>query len=182
MVLVKEDVYTIKDYVMVVTGAIQHVKFQWQTILGFSQQRMNGVLKKICCGSVSTASLLCRANADETAVTVTQRTESDTNTASGTGLIPSEAVRAKSATTCRTLMTYLWLNWANSSGTLKSASSTLIKKFGVSYKRTPILFSKIPHCSHNNVLSPSAFGLKTASLKGRSPLTYCSQYASSMLW
>lgn len=38
-----ETVYTIKDYVMIVTGAIQHVKFQWQTILGFSQQRMNRV-------------------------------------------------------------------------------------------------------------------------------------------
>lgn len=46
MVLVKESVYTIKDYVMIVTGAIHHVKFQWQTILGFSQQRMNGVLEE----------------------------------------------------------------------------------------------------------------------------------------
>lgn len=43
MVLVKENCYyTIKDYVMVVTGALHHVKFQWQTILGFSQQRVNG--------------------------------------------------------------------------------------------------------------------------------------------
>ena len=46
MVLVKEIIYTIKDYVMVVTDAIHHVKFQWQTILGFSQQRMYGVVKE----------------------------------------------------------------------------------------------------------------------------------------
>lgn len=80
---------------MVVTGATHHVKFQRQTILGFSQQRMNGS-SNTCCVSVAAASLLCRTNADVTAVTVSQRAESDTNSAAGVGSDSSKAVYAKS--------------------------------------------------------------------------------------
>lgn len=60
-----------------------------------------------CCGSVAAASLLCRTNADETAVTVSQRAESDTNTAGGWVLVASEAIRAKSVGACRKLPIHL---------------------------------------------------------------------------
>lgn len=35
----------LKDYVMIVTGAVHHVKSQRQTIQGFSQQRVDELLK-----------------------------------------------------------------------------------------------------------------------------------------
>lgn len=61
----------------------------------------------VCCGSVTASSFLCRTNADEAAVTVTRWAGPDTIASGGTGLIPSEAIRAKTVGTCHTLMTHL---------------------------------------------------------------------------
>lgn len=67
----------------------------------------HGFSKNVSEGSVSTASLLYRTNADEAAVTVSQRVEPDTNTASGTGPIPWEDIHAQSVNTYQRLKMYL---------------------------------------------------------------------------
>lgn len=53
------------------------------------------------------SSFLCRTNADEAAVTVTRWAGPDTIASGVTGLIPSEAIRAKSVDTCHTHDTFM---------------------------------------------------------------------------
>lgn len=129
--------------------------------MGFWRESTNA-----CCGSLAAASLLCRTNADETAVTVTQQAESDTNTAGGTSLIPVRPTVLKvSAHVTDSWYIYDW------SRQTKSLSFWSRLEKPTKRQRTLSLL-KLLYCSLNNFQhSPLVFGAHDKPHWSTNPLT-----------